>query len=260
MGRVPGRLRRRALSGRGGRSRSGSARMSISTIRPDPTVKPTDGVRPIAGEHDDAGGAVDERRPGTVRRTGGRASPARPRPRRRGPRASPGRRARVGPEHDVRIEDRDERLEVAVRAAARNASTTARCPASRRPASTGAPCTRRRARLASCRAAVGVASTIGAISSNGTANTSCSTKARRSAGVSVSRTTSSASPTESASSASCSGSGPVAALETIGSGHVHAHRLLAPRPPRAQHVEADPGRRPSSASRRGCRSRPRRSG
>ena len=56
-----------------------------------------------------------------------------------------------------------------------------------------APCTRRRARLASWRAASGERPTIGAISSNGTANMSCSTKASRSAGASVSSTTSSAS-------------------------------------------------------------------
>ena len=46
---------------------------------------------------------------------------------------------------------------------------------------------------------------------------SCSTKASRSAGVSVSSTTSSASPTESASNASCSGSLPSSRL-MIGSG------------------------------------------
>jgi hypothetical protein len=44
--------------------------------------------------------------------------------------------------------------------------------------------------------------TIGAISSNGTANMSCSTNASRSAGASVSSTTSSAAPTESAISVS----------------------------------------------------------
>lgn len=80
-----------------------------------------------------------------------------------------------------------------------------------------APRTRRRARLASWRVAVGVRSTIGAISSNGTANMSCSTKASRSAGDSVCKTTSRASPTESASSASCSGSAPTVLL-TTGSG------------------------------------------
>jgi hypothetical protein len=65
--------------------------------------------------------------------------------------------------------------------------------------------------------ASGERSTIGAISSNATAKTSWSTKARRSAGLSVSRTTSRASPTESATSASCSGSG-ASAGRMIGSG------------------------------------------
>jgi hypothetical protein len=53
---------------------------------------------------------------------------------------------------------------------------------------------------------------MGAISSKGRANMSCSTKARRSAGASVSSTTRSARPTESASSASCSGSTPLGRL------------------------------------------------
>jgi len=62
-----------------------------------------------------------------------------------------------------------------------------------------------------------VRSTIGAISSNGRLKTSCITNARRSAGPSVSSTTSKASPTESAISASCSGSS-WSAGPTIGSG------------------------------------------
>ena len=102
------------------------------------------------------------------------------------------------------------------RAAARKASTTAHWP-SRSTSGTGAPRTRRRARLASCLVAVGVRPTIGATSSNGTAKTSCSTKATRSAGVRESRTTSSASPTASPNRASCSGSSPASGL-TIGSG------------------------------------------
>ena len=48
---------------------------------------------------------------------------------------------------------------------------------------------------------------IPAISPNGTPNMSCSTNATRSAGASLSSTTSSARPTESASTASCSGPG-----------------------------------------------------
>jgi hypothetical protein len=65
--------------------------------------------------------------------------------------------------------------------------------------------------------ASGVRSTIGAISSNGTANMSWRTNARRSGGERFSRTTSSARPTESARSVSCSGSVP-SAESTIGSG------------------------------------------
>ena len=57
------------------------------------------------------------------------------------------------------------------------------------------------------------------MSSNGTANTSWSTNARRSAGCSVSSTTSSAAPTASAASASSSGSGAASSVRvTIGSG------------------------------------------
>ena len=63
----------------------------------------------------------------------------------------------------------------------------------------------------------GERSTIGAISSNGTANMSCRTNASRSAGFSVSSTTSSARPTASARSASCSGLAP-SGRSTIGSG------------------------------------------
>jgi hypothetical protein len=78
---------------------------------------------------------------------------------------------------------------------------------------------------------------IGAISSNGTANMSCSTKARRSAGVSRSSTTSSASPTESARSASCSGLLPrVLVRDRLR--RVRGERLLTSRLPRPQHVEA----------------------
>ena len=80
---------------------------------------------------------------------------------------------------------------------------------------------------------------MGAISSKGTANMSCSTNASRSAGVSVSSTTSSARPTESASSGLVLGiDGVVAEHDRVG--HVRAERVLAPRLARAQHVEAHP--------------------
>ena len=103
------------------------------------------------------------------------------------------------------------------RAAAWKASTSSRWRIRSAGASGAAPRTRRRARLASWRAASGVRSTIGAISSKGTANMSCRTKASRSAGDSCSRTTRSARPTESASSASCSG-WPPSMRSTTGSG------------------------------------------
>ena len=130
-----------------------------------------------------------------------------------------------------------------------NASTTSRCRVSRSSRTAGAPRTRRRARLASCRAAAGVRPTIAAISSNGKSNMSCSTKASRSAGSSVSSTTSSASPTESASCASSSGfvAGSIAAA--VSSAGFSVERFLAARLAGAQHVEAharDHRREPSA--------------
>jgi hypothetical protein len=65
------------------------------------------------------------------------------------------------------------------RDAARNASMTCRWRVTSESGA-AAPCTRRRARLASCHTATGVRPTIGAISSKGTANMSCSTNATRS--------------------------------------------------------------------------------
>jgi hypothetical protein len=82
-----------------------------------------------------------------------------------------------------------------------------RSPPRRSPrasAESGIPRTRRRARLASRRAVSAEVPTIGAISSYGTANMSCSKKASRSAGVSVSNATNSARPTDSAWTASSS--------------------------------------------------------
>ena len=125
------------------------------------------------------------------------------------------------------------------REAARNASTTVRCRLTS-VSGTGAACTRRRARLASWRVASGDRSTIGAISSNGTANMSWSTNASRSAGGSLSSTTSRARPTASASSAWCSGS-TRSSRSTIGSGVRSGERILPARPPRAQDVQAHPG-------------------
>ncbi len=112
----------------------------------------------------------------------------------------------------------------------------------------------RRARLASWRVASGERSTIAAISSNGTANMSCSTNASRSAGLSVSSTTCSAIPTESASNASCSGSVPIAGSSMIRSGLPVLERLLAAAPARPEHVQADPGEHRGEPAVRGCRS------
>ena len=69
-----------------------------------------------------------------------------------------------------------------------------------------APCTRLRARLASCRVATADRPTMAPMSSNDSAKRSCSTKATRSAGLSVSSTTIMAEPTASASRTSRSGS------------------------------------------------------
>ena len=111
-----------------------------------------------------------------------------------------------------------------------------------------APCTRRRARLASCRAAVAVRPTIGAMSSNGTSNMSCSTKAIRSAGASACSTTSSASPTESAISASWMvTSGPAAGSGTcgpIGSSRRDLRERSMSRHTRATTVVSQPPRLP----------------
>src|SRR5919197_723433 len=126
--------------------------------------------RPPLGSRDESGCAVHERgmrvpgQPGEPERAFGHV-PRTPDE----PRGAVGHRASVGAEHDIGVEERDERP------------------------------------------------TMGAMSSNGTPNMSCSTNANRSAGASVSSTTSSASPTESAISASCSGSTPSPPL-TTGSG------------------------------------------
>lgn len=79
----------------------------------------------------------------------------------------------------------------------------------------------------------------------------CSTKASRSAGASISRTTSMARPTESACTTSCWGRRVVVALGLLR--HVHPDRLLAPARTRAEPVQADTRRR-WSATRRGSRS------
>jgi hypothetical protein len=126
------------------------------------------------------------------------------------------------------VEDRDEGIEVGVARGGQEGVDHVSLVVEIRVGHGGAPRIRRRARLASCRAAAGVRSTSGAISSKGMAKMSCRTNASRSAGPRVSRTTSNASPTESESSASCSGLTPSSGL-TIGSGMCGARGYLAPR-------------------------------
>ena len=198
------------------RSRSGSASTSISTISPPAMVKPsTLNGRPSGAATRPAAPLTSAGRPelaSAANCIAPAATVARP-----VDLPGEGKRAGVGAQHDVGIEHGQQALEVALAGGGQEGVDDPALLVRVGVGDGGAPCTRRRARLASWRAAVGVRSTIGAISSNGTANMSCRTNARRSAGGSVSSTTSSARPTESASSASCSGSMP-AALETIGSG------------------------------------------
>jgi hypothetical protein len=78
--------------------------------------------------------------------------------------------AAIGSEHDLRIEDGEKRFEIPAVRAAKKASTTSRCRLRSMSGTGTAPCTRLRARLASCLAAVADRPTMGAISSNDTAN------------------------------------------------------------------------------------------
>ena len=110
----------------------------------------------------------------------------------------------VGHEDGARIEQRQQGAEIPA-PGGRKAATISRFRDRAASDAAAAPCTRRRARLASCRAATGERSMIAPTSPNDTSKTSCKTNASRSAGVSVSSTTISAAPTESASSASSSG-------------------------------------------------------
>ena len=134
---------------------------SISTILPSATMKPITAIGPSAHGDDDTGRSVhqgaesDAERPGGPCAGDGRspvdhhAEAARP-------------RAEVGSQDDVRIEQGDERVEVASRELpGRTRRPPRRCRArSGSGAGISAPLTRRRARLASCRAATGVRPTI----------------------------------------------------------------------------------------------------
>ena len=85
--------------------------------------------------------------------------------------------------------------------------------------------TRRRARLASWRVASGERSTIGAISSNGTANMSCSTNASRSAGAERLEHHQQREPDRVGQQRLVLGVGPVGAVDDR-LGHARAERLL----------------------------------
>ena len=139
-------------------------------------------------------------------------------------------------------------------------ATSLRCSAAGVSGSAGSKRTRRRARLASLRAATGVRPTMGAISSKGTAKQSCSTNARRSAGSKVSSTTSNARPTESARSASSSGEAPAGSSGVASAGtsclrsrtrsmsrHTRATTVVS-HPPRLSTVEVSERLRRSHAS------------
>ena len=156
-----------------------------------------------------------------------------PRPPRRGPRATDGGAA-VDAQHHVGVEHREQRLEVA-RPRGRQEGVDHLALARRSASGAGAaPRTRRRARLASCRAAAG--SGPRSARSRRTAPRTCRAARTRAArrGQRLEHDQQ-REPTESASSASCSGSMPSSRLRSARAGR--AERLLAPRRARAQHVQ-----------------------
>jgi hypothetical protein len=79
---------------------------------------------------------------------------------------------RVRVEHDVGVEQREQRVEVTTRDAARNAATSCHWRPRSVSATGAAPCTLWRARLANCRVATVEHPAMAAISSYGTANMS----------------------------------------------------------------------------------------
>ena len=163
--------------------RSGSARASIAAILPFDDREPHHRERAAVGDDDHTGGAVDE---GGATHGIGRAKviacrATRSRPASRD--SAAGRSgAAVGADHHVGVEHGHQRVEVTVAGGGEEGVDRVALPAEVGVGRPAPPCTRRRARLASWRAAVGERPTIGAISSNGMANMSCSTKASRSAG------------------------------------------------------------------------------
>ena len=155
--------------------------------------------------------------------------------------------AGIDAEDDVRVEHREQRVEVG--RARRGEERVDDLPLprrGRRSARGSAPCTRRRARLASWRVA-----SRGALDDRRDlverhART-CRAARRRAArsGVRVSSTTSIARPTESAISACCSGFVGVVDQRPSARAARRRRQLLGARAAGAQHVEADARRRPS---------------
>ena len=252
--RAPPLRRRQSTAGRSSSaSRAGSLMTLMRDDLPAGDGERHDRDRPAAGRDDDAGRAVDQHRADASR--AGRANmSARPatasaplharsdgpsRRRRRAARRR-GRARRPAPRSRRRGRRRGRRRPPRAGGARSGPASAAR----------PAPGAGRGWRAGGSPPASGRRSA--AMSSKGTANMSCSTKASRSAGASVSSTTSSASPTESASSASCSGSMPSSGL-TIGSGTCAVERLLAAASGGSAACRGTPGRRRSSASRRGSR-------
>ncbi|MFN7979336.1 MAG: hypothetical protein U0P30_14460 [Vicinamibacterales bacterium] len=93
------------------------------------------------------------------------------------------RRSAVGPQHDLGIEQRNQRGEITLLHSGEEAFHGAARIAGARAAAS--PLRAARARLASCLVASTDRSTSGAISSKRRSHTSCSTNARRSAGSSI---------------------------------------------------------------------------
>ena len=200
------------------RRRKGSAITSISAIFPQVIVKlSTLNSRP-RGAQTESHRPVDERRlheSGNLRECECPRGPV-PRPTDL-PRRTRTRQSFVYSHHDIWVEYREKAFEVTGAQGSEegvdHTSLLGKFGIGNRGGSLHAA-----ARLASCRVAVGERPRMLAISSKGTANMSCSTKASRSAGVSLSSITSSARPTESANSASCSGSVPLRCLQPARAG------------------------------------------
>ena len=230
---------------------------SMATIFPPATVKPMIDDRPPARSHDDAGGAVhergpDERREPRVRErlTGHRGGALQ----HHGRRGTDGHRRRIAARCRGRAPRRARRSRPPAPPRRRRRRRRAAAPGRGR-APVAAPCTRRRARLASCRTAVGRASDDVGDLVEGHARTCRAARTRaRSAGASISSTTCSARPTESASSASYSGSIPSARGSR--SDRARARRAV-PRVARCGSAACRDtgGRRRWSATRRGSRRR-----